>query len=169
MESSTKEEVVSTTVVEQEVETVEIDEEYQDQSIEIKLVIPSGEKISLVVLPSELIADLLQQLFDYPSTSYMTHYGLSYNGVEVSEMVALSEIEGLESGSELVMVPLVYDQRSARQHVRRLRTILAGPIPYDVPHAISLVSHISEQSVIATSASNVAADGTENKKAPNKD
>lgn len=117
--------------------------------------------LSLAVLPHDVVGDLIKQIFESESLCFLTSFALSFHGKVLPEWEELQNIPELVSGSTLELVDLPYDPRSARSHLRRLRNILAGPVPYDVSDSHSVLSDLHQAATeAATAATATAASAT---------
>ena len=106
-----------------------LDAEPSDQmlALTISSSSPDFEPLHLGVLRTETIGDLTRQVFETEQACYLTSFALSFNGNILPEHEEVGNIPNLVSGSTIQLVELSYDARSARIHLRRLRTILLGP------------------------------------------
>ena len=116
--------------------------------------------LSLAVLPHDVVGDLIKQIFESESLCFLTSFALSFHGKVLPEWEELQNIPELVSGSTLELVDLPYDPRSARSHLRRLRNILAGPVPYDVSDSHSVLSDLHQAAAEAAPAATTTAAST---------
>lgn len=89
----------------------------------------SPTPVKLQVSPMDNIQDIRQFLFESIESCYITCYHLTLNGQKVNDFVDLSEIKDLKADSSLEMQEGIYDEKSIRLHVRRLRDILNSGEP----------------------------------------
>ncbi|KAK4797948.1 hypothetical protein SAY86_030274 [Trapa natans] len=92
---------------------------------------PNGERLELQLSPADSVMDIRQFLLDAPETCFYTCYdlflhmkdGLTHYLEDYSE---ISEVADITAGDcTLEMVPVLYDERSIRVHVRRTRDLLS--------------------------------------------
>jgi protein TIF31 len=102
-------------------------EEAEVQSFPIFVKTPNGAKIQLPVSLLDNLQDIRQFLLETAETCYVTCYSLYFQGKKQNDFHELSHVEGLKADSVLDMVEGTYDERSARQHVHRVREILNVP------------------------------------------
>eukprot|EP01102_Stenamoeba_stenopodia_P011896 TRINITY_DN3690_c0_g1_i2.p1 TRINITY_DN3690_c0_g1~~TRINITY_DN3690_c0_g1_i2.p1 ORF type:complete len:1154 (-),score=336.56 TRINITY_DN3690_c0_g1_i2:321-3782(-) len=93
-------------------------------SIKVKL-FGKEEPIPLTVSKLDTVQDLKQFLFEVKEICHVTAYSFVLNGKKLVDVQELGTIEELVDGSLLEMQQDTYDERSARQHLRRLRELLA--------------------------------------------
>ena len=77
---------------------------------------------------NEMVQDLREFLSEHVHTALYTNFYFEHAGQRLSEYSELGELD-LVSNPRIVMKPDKYDERSARQHVKRLVDILEKPIP----------------------------------------
>ncbi|XP_062222196.1 clustered mitochondria protein-like [Phragmites australis] len=91
----------------------------------------SGEKLELQLSPGDSVIDVKQFLLDAPETCFYTCYDLILHTKDGSthqleDYNEISEIADITSGGcSLEMVAAIYDERSIRSHLRRVREILS--------------------------------------------
>ncbi|KAJ1983333.1 Intracellular distribution of mitochondria [Dimargaris cristalligena] len=95
--------------------------------LELSVKIPGGKALNLVASPAETVGDIKQNVIESPESCMHSCFYLQFNGERLSEFAELNDIEGLVSGSQLVMVRDQYTDREVRAHVCRLRDLLIGP------------------------------------------
>lgn len=91
--------------------------------INVNVITPDGQSLSLQITPADTVQDIRQYLIDAPETIYVTSYHLEHNGQAVIDFQGLDELE-LKDGASLVIVEDPYNEASARFHVNRLKEIL---------------------------------------------
>jgi len=102
--------------------------------------------IQLQVSPIDNVQDIKQYLFESIETCYITTYNLYFEGKKLNDYSEISEIPQIQQKSILTMVDALYDERSIRLHVRRLREILISS-ESSISH--SVFSHISKETNFA--------------------
>uniref|UniRef100_A0A0A9BKP6 Clustered mitochondria protein N-terminal domain-containing protein n=1 Tax=Arundo donax TaxID=35708 RepID=A0A0A9BKP6_ARUDO len=91
----------------------------------------SGEKLELQLSPGDSVIDVKQFLLDAPETCFYTCYDLILHTKDGSthqleDYNEISEIADITSGGcSLEMVAGLYDERSIRSHLRRVRELLS--------------------------------------------
>ncbi|KAL6912229.1 hypothetical protein ACP4OV_001034 [Aristida adscensionis] len=91
----------------------------------------SGEKLELQLSPGDSVIDVKQFLLDAPETCFYTCYDLILHTKDGSthqleDYNEISEIADITSGvCSLEMVAGIYDERSIRSHLRRVRELLS--------------------------------------------
>ncbi|XP_062220117.1 clustered mitochondria protein-like [Phragmites australis] len=91
----------------------------------------SGEKLELQLSPEDSVIDVKQFLLDAPETCFYTCYNLILHTKDGSihqleDYNEISEIADITSGGcSLEMVAGIYDERSIRLHLRRVRELLS--------------------------------------------
>ncbi|CAO2047726.1 unnamed protein product [Urochloa humidicola] len=91
----------------------------------------SGEKLELQLSPGDSVIDVKQFLLDAPETCFYTCYDLilhTGDGIthQLEDYNEISEIADITSGGcSLEMVAAIYDERSIRSHLRRVRELLS--------------------------------------------
>eukprot|EP00742_Colponemidia_sp_Colp-10_P008460 GILJ01009165.1.p1 GENE.GILJ01009165.1~~GILJ01009165.1.p1 ORF type:complete len:1352 (+),score=315.80 GILJ01009165.1:74-4057(+) len=99
-------------------------------AIRLEVVTPLGETIPVEALPTDNFADLKQYLTELIPTCYFTSYHFELNGEKLNDFVEVQSLEGLAPNTKFVMVNDAYNEKSARQHLRRLKQILEQPPIY---------------------------------------
>ncbi|GBG58709.1 hypothetical protein CBR_g110 [Chara braunii] len=92
---------------------------------------PSGEKVELMVLPTDTVMDIRQFLADAPETCFYTCYdliltlptGMRYQLMDYLELSEVCDVAA--GGCKLEMVDAFYDDRTVRNHVRRTRDLIS--------------------------------------------
>lgn len=74
----------------------------------------------------ELLLELREFIAEHINTCFFTNYSLEHKGVELNDFTELSSLD-LESDQKIYMRPKLYDEKSARHHVRRVTEILTKP------------------------------------------
>ncbi|AQK54773.1 tola protein homolog1 [Zea mays] len=91
----------------------------------------SGEKLELQLSPGDSVIDVKQFLLDAPETCFYTCYNLILHtedgsAHQLEDYNEISEIADItSSGCSLEMVAAIYDERSIRSHLRRVRELLS--------------------------------------------
>ena len=74
----------------------------------------------------ELILELREFLSEHVYTCFFTNYFLEYQGNQLSDYSDLSELD-LDNDPKIYMRPRLYDEKSARTHVKKVNDILTTP------------------------------------------
>ncbi|XP_015689234.1 clustered mitochondria protein [Oryza brachyantha] len=91
----------------------------------------SGEKLELQLSPGDSVIDVKQFLLDAPETCFYTCYDLILHAKdgsthELEDYNEISEIADITAGGcSLEMIAAIYDERSIRSHLRRVRELLS--------------------------------------------
>ncbi|KAF0935157.1 hypothetical protein E2562_030438 [Oryza meyeriana var. granulata] len=91
----------------------------------------SGEKLELQLSPGDSVIDVKQFLLDAPETCFYTCYDLILHTKdgsthELEDYNEIAEIADITAGGcSLEMVAAIYDERSIRSHLRRVRELLS--------------------------------------------
>uniref|UniRef100_A0A0D9YXF5 Clu domain-containing protein n=1 Tax=Oryza glumipatula TaxID=40148 RepID=A0A0D9YXF5_9ORYZ len=91
----------------------------------------SGEKLELQLSPGDSVNDVKQFLLDAPETCFYTCYDLLLHTKdgsthELEDYNEIAEIADITAGGcSLEMVAAIYDERSIRSHLRRVRELLS--------------------------------------------
>ncbi|CAG8009777.1 unnamed protein product [Penicillium salamii] len=83
-------------------------------------------KIQVMVSNQEQVQDVRQSIVELPGTFQYTCFHLEFNGNRINDFVELSEVEGLEADSEIVLVEDPYTEKEARMHVVRIRELIGA-------------------------------------------
>eukprot|EP00252_Welwitschia_mirabilis_P007752 TRINITY_DN19429_c0_g1_i1.p1 TRINITY_DN19429_c0_g1~~TRINITY_DN19429_c0_g1_i1.p1 ORF type:complete len:1424 (-),score=348.01 TRINITY_DN19429_c0_g1_i1:430-4701(-) len=92
---------------------------------------PSGEKLELQINPTDSVMDVRQFLLDAPETCFYTCYDLimvTKDGTQhqLADYLEIGDVGDVTSGGcFLEMHTALYDDRSVRTHVRRVRDLIA--------------------------------------------
>lgn len=78
------------------------------------------------VSSNEQVQDLRQSIVETPGTFQYTCFHLEYNGQRINDFIELSEVKGLQAGSELVLLEDPYTEKEARMHVVRVRELIGA-------------------------------------------
>lgn len=70
--------------------------------------------------------DVRQSIVELPATFQYTCFHLEFNGNRINDFIELSEVEGLEADSEIVLVEDPYTEKEARMHVVRIRELVGA-------------------------------------------
>ncbi|XP_052142350.1 clustered mitochondria protein isoform X2 [Oryza glaberrima] len=91
----------------------------------------SGEKLELQLSPGDSVIDVKQFLLDAPETCFYTCYDLLLHTKdgsthELEDYNEIAEIADITAGGcSLEIVAAIYDERSIRSHLRRVRELLS--------------------------------------------
>lgn len=96
----------------------------EGSTLEFTLVDPSGAKHPIRLSPADSPIDLKAYMSDYAPLSHYTNYHFEAEGKVFQDYIELSE-QGL--GETLAMVLNPYNDRSFRQHLKRVKEILVHP------------------------------------------
>jgi len=103
------------------------EEEIDTFPILVKTCTDKRTVMQLQVGPMDSISDIRQFLFDSVDTCYITSYNLFVNEERLNEYMDLADIPSIKPDVTLEMREALYDEKSIRFHVRRLREILKSP------------------------------------------
>ncbi|PGH04979.1 hypothetical protein AJ79_06936 [Helicocarpus griseus UAMH5409] len=82
--------------------------------------------IQVTVSSQEQVQDVRQSIVELPGTFQYTSFHLEHNGKRINDYVELSEVEGLEADSEVVLVEDPYTEKEARMHIVRIRELIGA-------------------------------------------
>ena len=74
----------------------------------------------------ELILEIREFLSEHVYTCFFTNYYLEHNGVKLSDYSDLSELD-MENHPKIFMRTQLYDEKTARVHIKRVEDILSKP------------------------------------------
>jgi hypothetical protein len=74
----------------------------------------------------EMVLELREFLTEHVYTCFFTHYSFEHNGKKLSDYTEFSELN-LEEDPRIFMRADKYDEKSARNHIRRIKEILQSP------------------------------------------
>lgn len=77
-------------------------------SFTIYVVLSDRRKVALPCQPSDTVQEIRMLLAELRETCHLTSYHLEFNATEVPNHALLSEVEGLQNESELVIVEGVH-------------------------------------------------------------
>jgi protein TIF31 len=83
-------------------------------------------KIQVMVSSQEQVQDVRQSIVELPGTFQYTCFHLEFNGKRINDFVELSEVEGLNADSEIVLVEDPYTEKEARMHMVRIRDLVGA-------------------------------------------
>ncbi|KAH9321375.1 hypothetical protein KI387_016014 [Taxus chinensis] len=92
---------------------------------------PCGEKLELQINPGDSVMDLRQFLLDAPETCFYTCYDLIMvmkdgSRYQLADYFEIGDVGDITTGGcSLEMVTALYDDRSVRSHVRRVRDLIS--------------------------------------------
>ena len=99
----------------------------QDHNVvSITVVDLNKREINLKMVQSELIMELREFLADHINTCFFTNYVLEHQGNKLTEFNCLSDLD-LDSDNKIYMMPQLYDEKQARNHIKRVTDILTKP------------------------------------------
>ena len=82
--------------------------------------------MNVMVSSQEQVQDVRQSVVETPDTFQYTCFHLEHNEQRINDFVELSEVQGLQKDSELVLVEEPYTEREARMHVVRIRELIGA-------------------------------------------
>jgi hypothetical protein len=99
--------------------------------LDLAVVLPDQPRVTLKVAAHELVWELVRALAEAPATSYYSCYALHWRGQPLRPTDTLAAVDGLVSGSELVLVEGPCGSRCGCRHRRappppRLRQSATG-------------------------------------------
>lgn len=74
----------------------------------------------------EQVQDLRQSIVELPGTFQYTCFHLEFQGQRINDYIELSEVKGLQAGSEITLVEDPYTEKEARMHVIRIRELIGA-------------------------------------------
>ena len=74
----------------------------------------------------ELILEVREYLSEHVYTCFFTNYYLEHMGVKLSDYSDLSELD-LSTDNKIYMRKQLYDEKSARQHIKKVVDIFTKP------------------------------------------
>ncbi|KYR01500.1 hypothetical protein DLAC_01487 [Tieghemostelium lacteum] len=101
--------------------------EEPEQQVSFSLLIKTPVEIGTIqiqVTPADTVYDIQTFLNETTETCLYSSYALHYKNEKLNDFMELSSIPDLTDGSVLEMLPVEYNERTARLHVKRLRDIL---------------------------------------------
>lgn len=98
----------------------------EQKLVNIKIIDLNKREIKLKMVQYELILELREFLSEHVYTCFFTNYFLEHQGKQLSDYSDLSELD-LESEPQIFMRPRLYDEKSARTHVKKVNDILTTP------------------------------------------
>ncbi|KAJ1496348.1 clustered mitochondria-domain-containing protein [Baffinella frigidus] len=120
-----------TTVGETPGDAPQVEDVPEDENFRLVLkTLLGGLQLSFVATTGDTLMDVRQFLTEASETCFYTHYILRHDGVELNDFVEVSTlVERTPEGPvvNLVMAEGLYEDRTVRMHVRRLREILEPP------------------------------------------
>ncbi|KAG4412083.1 Intracellular distribution of mitochondria [Cadophora malorum] len=84
------------------------------------------QKIQIMVSSQEAIHDVRQSVIETPGTFQYSCFHLEHKGQRINDFIQLSEVDGLNSDSELTLVEDPYTEKEARLHVVRVRELIGA-------------------------------------------
>ena len=78
------------------------------------------------VSTQEQVQDLRQSIVEQPDTFQYSCFHLEYKGTRVNDFVELSEVKGLEAGSQVRLIEDPYTEKEARMHMVRVRELIGA-------------------------------------------
>jgi hypothetical protein len=73
-----------------------------------------------------VVLELREFLNDHVYTCFYTHYYFEYDGKRLNDYTELAELN-LATEARIYMRPEKYDEKSARQHIKKLKDVLNNP------------------------------------------
>ncbi|KAJ2506921.1 Intracellular distribution of mitochondria, partial [Coemansia sp. RSA 2052] len=129
------------------------EEAEEEESYKLTIKTPNGTVVPVLASSQETVQDLKQAVGETAGTVEYSCFYLSFNGQKLNDFSMLSEIEGLATDSELVLVEDQYTEREARMHVIRLRELLGGstavtanPLVAGLDAGVSVFSSVKQSS-----------------------
>ncbi|KAL9111850.1 MAG: hypothetical protein Q9227_003700 [Pyrenula ochraceoflavens] len=83
-------------------------------------------KIPVMVSSQEQVQDVRQSIVETPGTFQYTCFHLEHEGEKINDFIELSEVKGLQTGSELALFEDPYTEKEARMHVLRVRELIGA-------------------------------------------
>ncbi|KAI9027878.1 clustered mitochondria-domain-containing protein [Hyaloraphidium curvatum] len=107
---------------------------------------PDGEVYEVTVNAKATVAALRELFTEELASRLCTSFSLTLDGVDLADSLELTQIEGLENGSTLVMKEELYSEHGIHFHLVRFREILEGsrslPLSQVLQPGISIISHV---------------------------
>lgn len=91
----------------------------------------------------ELVLEVREYLSEHAYTCFFTNYYLEHMGVQLSDYCDLSELD-LEADNKIFMRVQNYDEKSARQHIKRVIDIFASPCVLNTQQATAEEERIND-------------------------
>lgn len=82
--------------------------------------------MNVMVSNQEQVQDVRQSIVETPDTFQYTCFHLEHAGQRINDFIELSEVKGLQSESELVLVEDPYTEKEARMHIVRIRELIGA-------------------------------------------
>lgn len=86
----------------------------------------NNREIKLKMVQYELILELREFLAEHVYTCFFTNYYLEHDSKQLSDYSDLSELD-LDKDPIIYMRPKLYDEKSARLHVKKVNDVLTTP------------------------------------------
>ncbi|KAJ3187481.1 Intracellular distribution of mitochondria [Gaertneriomyces sp. JEL0708] len=98
----------------------------EDQTFNLKMLLPAGGKVDLIVSIHTSLQEIRQALYDQTATQGLTCFYFSFNGERLNDLLELAEIKGFSIDSEIRIMEGEYNDRELRIHLIRLREHLTA-------------------------------------------
>ncbi|KAI8995941.1 clustered mitochondria-domain-containing protein [Gaertneriomyces semiglobifer] len=98
----------------------------EDQTFNVKMLLPAGGKVDLIVSIHTSLQEIRQALYDQTATQGLTCFYFSFNGERLNDLLELAEIKGFSIDSEFRIMEGEYNDRELRIHLIRLREHLTA-------------------------------------------
>lgn len=104
----------------------------------------AAERQAITVSPTDTLQEVRQWVLEAASSNFLTCFAIELNNKRLNEFVDLGTIPELQDGCTLRVVRDAYNDKAMRQHVRRVRELLAlgQPDSFWQPSPMS-VEHVS--------------------------
>ena len=86
----------------------------------------NNRQIKLKMVQYELILELREYLNEHVYTVFFTNYYLEHMQTKLSDYSDLSELD-LNADNKIYMRPQLYDEKSARHHIKKITDLLTKP------------------------------------------
>lgn len=83
-------------------------------------------ELEVKMLQHELVLELREYLNDHVYTCFFTNYKLEHAGRDLNDYTELAELD-LTADNKIYMRAQLYDEKSARHHVKRINEIFTKP------------------------------------------
>eukprot|EP01117_Protostelium_nocturnum_P011592 TRINITY_DN4206_c0_g1_i1.p1 TRINITY_DN4206_c0_g1~~TRINITY_DN4206_c0_g1_i1.p1 ORF type:complete len:1296 (-),score=607.29 TRINITY_DN4206_c0_g1_i1:314-4201(-) len=134
-------------------ESEQVEEQVEDDAFNIFIKTCTDDNITLTlqVTLGDNMQDIKQYVFEMVNTSFITCYDFYYNGSKVNEYSDFGDIPEIKPDAVFEMREALYDERSIRVHVNRLRGVLASPLEMSMNPAIfSTINNVDDSVAIIT-------------------
>jgi hypothetical protein len=83
-------------------------------------------EIPLKMVQFEMVLELREFLAEHVYTCFFTHYYFEHAGVRLNDYTEFSELD-LAAEARICMKPDRYDEKAAREHIKKVRDMLTSP------------------------------------------